>query len=212
MFFNKAKKRGQQLAALALDLPNSGEAREFISRIALKPEEVLRFHWGVGIVNMVTAAWFVNVSVNNPDTAKSILEPMLQGYEDAVEATGAAPVRIGDLIVDEEEKRFVRDTIMSSIETGKIDNVDNVTTTIRSLTGMIYNRRQAQYYDDLRIGMKEALSSVQHTLGPMFHVARRFAAHLTGKKDDSSLVVPLSLLLGAFSTVLMDYCRREIEK
>jgi hypothetical protein len=73
------------------------------------------------------------------------------------------------------------------------------------------DRRQGQYYEDLIEGMKEAMSSVQHTLGPMFYVAARFAVHLTGK-ENSSLVVPLSLLLGEFSRAFMDYCRREIGK
>ncbi len=207
MFFNKAKKTGCQLAAYALDLANSNEAKQFVSYFGLKPEEALRFHWGVGIVNMVAAIWNVNVAAGNPDTAKSILEPMQQAYSDAIDVTGTTKVRIGDFIPHEEEKRFLRLKMMLSLQGEPIDNIDEITTDIRTLTDMIYDRRVGQYYEDLRIGFKEAMALPETSLGPMFHVARRFAVHLTGTEDDSSMVVRLSLLFSTFLTCLLDPCQ-----
>jgi hypothetical protein len=88
---------------------------------------------------MVTATWLVNIAAGDRDNAKLILEPMLATYEDLMEKIGSASVRIGDLIVHEEEKRCLRYTITSSTQSGSVENIDNIGTNIRSLTGMLYN-------------------------------------------------------------------------
>ncbi len=210
MFFNKPKKLGQELADLALRLTNGDYVEQFISRNAFTPGESQRFRFGIAIVNIVTATWLINFFVQNRDRAKSIIDPLHRACRDAIGAE-RIPIRIGSLIPYEEEQ-LLRIEMMPYL--GGAENIENIKSSIWTLTDMIYNSRQLQYIEDINNGVNEMMSNPAH-LGPMFHVARRFAVHLTGKKassDDQSLVVKLSLLFAQYFMILSDYCKRRLGK
>ena len=211
MFFNKPKKLGQELADLALRLANSDEVDQFISRNAFTPEQSQRFRFGVVIVNIITTIWLINFLVQNRDRAKSIIDPLHRAYRDAIGAE-RIPIRIGSLIPYEEEQQLLRIEMMLYL--GEVKNIENITSDMWTLTDMIYNSRQSQYTEDINKGMVDMRSNPGH-LGPMFHVARRFAVHFTGKKtssDDPSLVVELSMLFALYLTILMGTIKRGLGK
>jgi len=146
MFFNRPKKLGQELAAVALHLANGDEAEQFISRNAFTPEQSQRFRFGVAIVNIVTATWLINLFVQNRDRAKSIIDPLHCAYRDAIGAE-RIPIRIGSLIPYEEEQQLLRIEMMLYL--GGAENIENIKSDIWTLTDMIYNSRQLQYIEDI---------------------------------------------------------------
>ncbi len=214
MSFNEPKKIGQELAALVLHLANSAKAEQFISGSVFTPEQSQRFRFGLSIINMVTVTWLINSIVQDWDRAKPIIESLHRAYQGAI-VVKRIPTRIGDLIPYEEERQLLHIEMMPIL--GGAENIENVESSIGTLTPIVYNLRKSQYLGDIEAGVKEMTFNPDNPerLGPMFHVARRFAVHFTGEKagsDDSSLVVKLSVLFGQYFKALSGYCEQKLGK
>ncbi|MBI1993332.1 MAG: hypothetical protein HYS67_02735, partial [Deltaproteobacteria bacterium] len=202
------EKIGQELAHLALRLANGNEIESFIPWKGIAPIESRRFRFGLAIVNVAAAIYFVNMYVRNRDKAKAIINPLLDSWTDSWTDQHAA--RIGDFILLEEELDFLRIEVSRLLEESThIGDIKNIGTDMSTLAGAMYNWRCLQYHDDLDAAMKNWLSGA--ATFSLNHVARRFLAQFTGKTatfDDLSLVAHLSVIFTAFFVDLMKYCQQ----
>lgn len=134
-------------------------------------EDRLRF--GLSIANEVINIWLINECIPTPHRAKQLVDLVHRAF---FKLQHKKEIKIGDFIVTSAELSQIANEIDPS-STGRISNIQTVSTTWWTLMDMVYLSRQRTYYDSLQA---TAGSQAPDGFGPITHVAIELATHLTG--------------------------------
>ena len=112
MFFKRDKKIGQDLALIAIMLPEQQGKK--ISLKQFSEVEILRFKFCLSIINLATIMWWINFLERNTKRAKKIVDNMLKSFMDVYENKPDV-IRMGDFVIDTTELKLI-DYAMGQIE------------------------------------------------------------------------------------------------
>ncbi|PIV20931.1 MAG: hypothetical protein COS40_10135 [Deltaproteobacteria bacterium CG03_land_8_20_14_0_80_45_14] len=207
MFFKRDKKIGQDLALIAIMLPEQQGKK--ISLKQFSEVEILRFKFCLSIINLATIMWWINFLERNTKRAKKIVDNMLKSFMDVYENKPDV-IRMGDFVIDTTELKLI-DYAMGQIE---ID--ENTKTNYRTLMPKIYNIRIKQYSDAL-LELSQMMFKKEESPGLFVDpVTRLLIEHFTGEewgkyfKNNFDFVVELASFYKGYYIAIADMVKDKL--
>jgi hypothetical protein len=204
------EKFGRHLGAMAITLCGDAIVNKLINEFKFSDAEIEKIDLGLSVINMIIATWMVNFFVRDALRAKNIINTMRNFFLKSFEGSNfsSKDIYIRDIIVYEPE--FMMLNAFEEKLHGCVFS-KNTRTNYHALLQIIYSIRQAEYVNILN---KEVVVMIdgpsKHPCKiPMSLLARKFASHLTGNKDNSpQLLVLLSIILFNNVGIFIECCTK----